>query len=538
MLKIRILAYLLSFSAIAGCGGGGGDTTEANTTLDLPAVISSLPIIGAGENGEVLIAGIACSNCLPSSFEFSWSIGGEIISSMYGYRLTTHDYNKEIRLNVSVNNEAGLPDTAYKIIVPSQLEYTEIYSTSRSFSAITTEGNVIAWGHGMYGGDTGSANLNGVDKILTSDYAFIALKVDGSAVIWGSDNRTLEFNDIVEVYSTMESVAILKANGTALTWNKQNDLDIEYRDITDIYTTINAFAALKNDGTVITWGQGAVDSDASAIELADIEKVYSTELTFVALKKDGTVITWNGDISNESDIVILDLNNVTDIYTKEYGFVAIKDDGSAAVWDSGQLIDNITGTEIPNNAQIYTTSQAFAALKTDGTVQTWSWNFAPPSWDDIDHSLDWVKGRDNTELNNITEIHTTYGAFAALKTDGTVVPWGYDLFGGDNKNMDELKDIDKIVSAEYVFAALKADGSVVTWGDDWAGDNSWGDTRPLAQTFHNNVAKIVAIDNGFAALKNDGSVVSWGYEKDLYFGPHYIPQIKLKIVTIETDLSP
>ena len=70
-------------------------------------------------------------------------------------------------------------------------------------------------------------------------------------------------------------------------------------------------------------------------------------------------------------------------------------------------------------------------------------------------------------LNRVKKIVSTQLAFAALKTDGSVVTWGNPDFGGDSSDaINELnnKTIISIASTVGACAALKSDGSVVTWG--------------------------------------------------------------------------
>ena len=57
-------------------------------------------------------------------------------------------------------------------------------------------------------------------------------------------------------------------------------------------------------------------------------------------------------------------------------------------------------------------------------------------------------------------------AFAALKSDGSVVTWGRIGDGGDSKGMGgQLKDVRQIQSSSRAFAAITNDGGVVAWGD-------------------------------------------------------------------------
>ena len=99
-------------------------------------------------------------------------------------------------------------------------------------------------------------------------------------------------------------------------------------------------------------------------------------------------------------------------------------------------------------------------------------------------------------------------AFAALKTDGSVVTWGNSAAGGDSSAVAAqlAGGVASILSNPNTFAALKTDGSVVTWGDSTRG----GDSSAVAAQLAGGVASISSNPYAFAALKADGSVVTWG----------------------------
>ena len=108
---------------------------------------------------------------------------------------------------------------------------------------------------------------------------------------------------------------------------------------------------------------------------------------------------------------------------------------------------------------ISATGHAFAALKSDGTVVAWGWL--------NDSTVP-------TGLSGVTKIYSSGGAFAALKNDGTVVAWGKYSNGGMAPY--GLSGITQIYSNEYAFAALTADGSVVAWGEGiYGGSANWPD---------------------------------------------------------------
>ena len=74
-------------------------------------------------------------------------------------------------------------------------------------------------------------------------------------------------------------------------------------------------------------------------------------------------------------------------------------------------------------------------------------------------------------------IYSSSAAFAALKSDGTVIAWGAgggvdddgdevnDAGGNCSHVQAQLVDVQRIYSTMGVFAAFKADGEIVFWGD-------------------------------------------------------------------------
>ena len=145
--------------------------------------------------------------------------------------------------------------------------------------------------------------------------------------------------------------------------------------------------------------------------------------------------------------------------------------------------------------KIFSTDQSFAALKSDGTVVSWGYE---------------VNTSDTQNLNNVNMIATTSRAFAALKNDGTVFTWGSARHGGSASGVD-LTNVLEIFSNQHAFAALKNDGSVVTWGygahpEDIA--NHGGDSTSV--DLSSGVKKVFSTAQSFAALTNSGNVITWG----------------------------
>ena len=56
-----------------------------------------------------------------------------------------------------------------------------------------------------------------------------------------------------------------------------------------------------------------------------------------------------------------------------------------------------------------------------------------------------------------------------MKTDGSVITWGYSNTGGDSSTVrEQLADGVQMVTGNVnSFAAVKVDGSVIFWGDPY-----------------------------------------------------------------------
>jgi hypothetical protein len=158
---------------------------------------------------------------------------------------------------------------------------------------------------------------------------------------------------------------------------------------------------------------------------------------------------------------------------------------------SGKIWSSGSGGEFPN-------PYAFAALKSNGSVVTWGTATLSGNSTAVAASL----------TSNVTAVYSSQGAFAALKTNGSVVTWGDGVWGGNSTAVAAslTSNVTAVYSNAYAFAALKADGSVVTWGDANAGGNS----TAVAASLTSNVTAVYSTASAFAALKSNGSVVTWG----------------------------
>ncbi|QPX48300.1 regulator of chromosome condensation [Synechococcus phage S-SRM01] len=216
---------------------------------------------------------------------------------------------------------------------------------------------------------------------------------------------------------------------------------------------------------------------------------------------------------------------------------AIKTDGTLWTWGGnsfGQLGNNTT-TNSPtpittfsggtNWKQVSCGFYHTAAIKTDGTLWTWGFN----SYGQLGN---------NTIINRTTPVTTFAGGFdwkqvsckgytvAAIKTDGTLWTWGWNIYGqiGDNTSTQRNTPVTtlaggtnwkQVFCGEFYNQAIKTDGTLWGWGFNvfgQLGNNTTTDRSTPVTTFAggNNWKQVSAAAFHTAAIKTDGTLWIWG----------------------------
>jgi len=317
-----------------------------------------------------------------------------------------------------------------------QYNWAQNISAGADHSLIICEsGNASAWGDGFSGelGDGLSQNnstpvsvfgLNNVIAVSAGLSSF-ALKSDGTVWAWGplysaSPGQVLGLTNIISIASGFGHCLALKSDGTVWAWGINTSGQLG--DGTDTFRTTAVQVSGSNNIVAIT--AGARHS--------------------LALKSDGTVWTWGensfGQLGNDTTISSRFMVNVTGLT----GVVAI---GAGYV-------------------------HSFA-VKSDGTLWAWGGNFNFQLGDSTNinrhHPVE-IRAIDSVVLVDGGEGHSI-----AIRADGTVWTWGSQSYGvlghGSNYSHDSipvlvstLSDIVAISAGEYYCMALKSDGTVWTWG--------------------------------------------------------------------------
>jgi alpha-tubulin suppressor-like RCC1 family protein len=129
------------------------------------------------------------------------------------------------------------------------------------------------------------------------------------------------------------------------------------------------------------------------------------------------------------------------------------------------------------------------AVRTDGTVLAWGENL-------------YGQASVPAGLSNVISVAPGQAHSVALRADGTVVAWGNNSLGQTNVPAG-LTGVVAVASGDSHSLALKSDGTLVAWGYDVSGQAS----VPAGLT---NVVCVAAGGEHTVALRSDGTVVAWG----------------------------
>ena len=503
---------------------------------------------------------------------------------------------------------------------PSGLtDVVNIYSTRYAFAALKTDGSVKAWGASSHGG-TDPGLTGNVSTIFSNHFAFAALKSDGSVQVWGDSSYGGTdpgiTSGVVKIFSTGYAFAALKTDGSVKVWG---DSGYGGKDpgigsgFSNIYATLGAFAGLKTDGSLYRWGSesyGGVGSsqnnvkhinvgagishvftfkygfafvsfqglrygskssgfgksfklkgdDPSALNslgyliddsvkygstacdnstdcgqkcsvdascqgytrsggvlhawgsfanggygplLSGVTKVYGgyNSRSFHAIMYDGNIKSW-GDTIFGGGGADPNARNVKDIVSTYYHVMALLEDGTTRSWGNHDTkdIDLLTGV-----TKIVASNGAFAALKSDGTVVT-DGGIYSGGCNSGSGIYNFYSCKPD-DLADVVDMFANQGSFAALRSNGSLVVWGDADQGGSATGVDLSSGVVEVVATDWAWAARKSDGTVVAWGYPTEG----GDASGVNLT---GVTNIYSTNYAFAALKSDGSVVAWGKSDD------------------------
>lgn len=251
----------------------------------------------------------------------------------------------------------------------------------------------------------------------------------GAVVAWGAGlNRPLDWpeygqslvppealSDVVAVAAGDTHSAALKADGAVIFWGDAEQLyfkgqfpEAARQGVTAIASGYYHLLALKNDGSVIAWGDnGSGQTSVPVAARSQISAIAAGDDFSLALTTSGAVLAWGGNYNGQTNVPIAARSGVVAISAHGSVAMALKSDGSAIAWGS---VTNLSAAAQTGLSAIFADDEPLG-LKPDRSVVYLgsSGNLDP-----------------DAVRTGVADIGSGDYFHVALKTDGTVVTWGWD----------------------------------------------------------------------------------------------------------------
>ena len=268
-----------------------------------------------------------------------------------------------------------------------------------------------------------------------------------------------------QLAATGRAFALCRSGGErVLAWGDPDSggaVGPQLRGVHQIQATWEAFVAILDDGSVVTWGSSDYGGDSFAVQdlLNNVQQIQATRKAFAAILKNGFVVTSGNRFSGgDSSAVQHHLRNVQQIQDTTFGaFAAIREDGSVVTWAIQIWV--VTARQFKIGWGMYNRFRPhmvrlLRSAKMAPLFVTWGSKF----WGGDSSAV-------QDQLKGVQQIQgAAFGAFAAIREDGSVVTWGHSDLGGDSSAVqDRLRNVQQIQAKPGAFAAIREDGSVVCY---------------------------------------------------------------------------
>jgi hypothetical protein len=256
-------------------------------------------------------------------------------------------------MKVATWNGYGVPHPA----IPAGLSNIIGIANGHGHSlAITSDGNVVAWGVGIpsytsnYGQTNVPAGLSNVVAVAGGWVHSLALRQDGTVRAWGEYISPLQaayvpvgLSNVVAVAGGDSHSLALKSDGTVVAWggnfNGQTSVPAKLTNVVAIAAGSTHSLALRADGTIAAWGQDSGNPTPPSW-LSNVVAISSETWHNLALRADGTVVAWGNNSFGQTNVPA-GLSNVVGIAEGFKHSLALKADGTLVAWGDPSYVTNV-----------------------------------------------------------------------------------------------------------------------------------------------------------------------------------------------------
>jgi hypothetical protein len=179
---------------------------------------------------------------------------------------------------------------------------TMVAMGERHAMALLKNKTVVCWGANTAGQTNTPANLTNVREVFAAGLASYAILEDGSVRHWGTTssgagNIPAGLTGVVSlgahiVGGSGSHVLALKSDGTVVIWGTNNtygqlNMPAGLNRVIKVSAVYEGSIAVQDDGTVVKWGSGSIPSSISPVDLVDI--AFRDQFRLYVLRLNGNV---------------------------------------------------------------------------------------------------------------------------------------------------------------------------------------------------------------------------------------------------------
>lgn len=335
--------------------------------------------------------------------------------------------------------------------------YTVVISnhvgTTLSAKVELTIRQVAVWGSSIFPSSSLPSSATNLVAISAGPSYLLGLKADGTVAVFPGTlplffvptNVPTGLNSVSALAAGQSHCLALKSNGTVVAWGVASGI----RNPLPPYNTTNLAAIVP-------------------VGLSNVIAVAAGDYLSLALKADGKVVSWGGytsgtlgtpwDVSVVFTNVPANLSNVVAIAAGTDQSLALKSDGRVVAWSNGTNVPS----GLSNVIAIACSGDLGLALQTNGRVVAWSTVRTSPVPVPPFPRRGLIATNVPATLSNVVAIAAgSDGAIGlALKVDGTVTMWGYNLTAPLTNSVPAgLANVFAITAGGGFMAALVGDGT-------------------------------------------------------------------------------
>ena len=392
-----------------------------------------------------------------------------------------YDYSVALRSNGTI---VAWSASSYFLNFPTNCLAVALGSDNHGL-ALLSDGTVYAWGDNTSSQSTVLPGLSNVVAIAAGGFRSFALRADGAVVSWGLGGTSVQANtplsDAVALAAGGGYSLALKNDGSVTDWNGGGSLPAGLTNIAAVAVGNEHRLALRKNATVTAWGANTYGETNGVGSWTNIIAFAAGTYHSLALKDNGTVLAAGHSLpSGKESNVPAGLTNVVAISTAGWttpfvqggsspgGFsLALKSDGTVVGWGDNTYGQATTPSVLDGVVAVAAGAFHSLALKSNSTVIGWGYNKYGQTTGVPTTSLPYsatgqvmIAGQ---VLSNVVAIAAGVNHSLALKTDGSVVGWGYNYYG-ETSVPAGVSNVVAIAAGQYQSLAIRIDLKVASIG--------------------------------------------------------------------------